>query len=80
MTPNKIHGGANLDPKLLEYFYLDDPFWEHFDVESTDLMFSSESIENIVGTLVRFSEYIDEAWEKHDNLKKRFQQGPKSKN
>jgi len=75
--PEKIQGGCDIDQKLLDYFYLYDPFFDAFDVESTNLMFSSESIEKIVNTLVRFSEYIDEAWEKHDNLRLKFQQGPK---
>ena len=76
-NPEQIKGSLDVDPKLLGYLYLHDEFWEEFEIESTDFMFSLYSIQEIVATFVRFSQHIDEAWEKHDNLKQKFKQGPK---
>ena len=68
-----------VDPKLLDYFWLDDPSWDDFDVQSEDFMFSLGSIKNLANTFVRFSTDIDKAWEENNNLRKKFQQGPKHK-
>ena len=78
--PERIRGGRDVDPKLLDYRYLYDPFWDDFDVEPTDFIFSFHSIQKIVAIFVRYSEHIDEAWERHDNLKQEFRQGPKHEN
>jgi hypothetical protein len=68
-----------VDPKLLDYFWLDDPYLDDFDVESIDIMFSIASIRNIVNTFVRFSKDIDNAWEEQNYIRKKFQRGPKHK-
>jgi hypothetical protein len=61
-------------PKLLDYFWLDDPYWEYppwddFDVPSIDIMFSLSSLRIIVDTFDRFSKDIDEAWWEMQDIK-----------
>ena len=64
------------NPKLLDYFWLDDPYW---DVQSIDIMFSPSSLRNIVNTFVRFSKDIDIEWVEINDLREKFQKGPKHK-
>ena len=82
--PEHVFRQDEVDPKLLDYFWLhnsfwDDPSWDDFDVESNEIMFSLGSVQKFIGSAVRFSEHIDKAWEEHNNLRKKFQQGPKHK-
>jgi hypothetical protein len=74
-----------VDPKLLDYFWIVDPrrdmFFEELDIDSIsdENMFSAVSIHRIIMKLIRFSEYIDEAFEERNKLRKKFQKGPKHK-
>jgi len=77
--------------KLLDYFWLDDTFFDYelwdgddelrdiFDVESFNFMFTIDSIQKIINTFGRFAKDIDKEWKEHNNLRKKFLQGPKHK-
>ena len=43
-------------------------------------MISLESINNIINALIGFSHDLDEAVKEHNNLREKFQQGPKLRN
>lgn len=63
---------------LLDYFWLDDPFWhdelcDDFDAAQFDSMFSLDCIQKIIDTFVRFAKYIDKEWVEHNNRRKKPQ-------
>lgn len=70
----------DVNPKLLDYFWLDDDIYlEDLDLDLDSPMFSVGSIKNVLSTLSRFSNFVDKSFEERDKVRQKFRQGPKHK-